>query len=210
MTDLSEVLLRPANPRMAVEVIARLAEVEFPEIGSALEAMDWMRSNGRFRQNRLVSPKTEGGLTLFYVENQSCFRWAYDPDDPARTVYGRQSACDSWSSEDCGLDTFLAQVSVFESIMAQAAPHAAFGAGIPESVVKHVLQGYSRVLESWSWPEKTSFYANGDSLVFLMGERETYDIGLITQDIDDLDVLLPFVEADPEGWPCVIRAGQEI
>jgi hypothetical protein len=118
------------------------------------------------RQNRLIDPvEVDYGLLCFYVENQSVYRWAYQPGEPDPVVVGRYLDEDGWVAEQQRLSGFLLQVCLFEAVF--SAPYSASAAWLPPEELAAVLTlgGLRPLLTPWRWPEHpTLFHAADDAI----------------------------------------------
>jgi hypothetical protein len=125
------------------------------------------------RQNRLIDPvEVDDGLLCFYVENQSVYRWAYQPGEPDPLVVGRYLDEDGWVAEQQRLSGFLLQVCLFEAVF--SAPYRASAAWLPpeELVAVLTLGGLRPLLTPWRWPEHpTLFHAADDPIAVTSARR---------------------------------------
>jgi hypothetical protein len=106
------------------------------------------------RQNRLIDPvEVDDGLWCFYVENQSAYRWAYQPAEHDPVVVGQYLDEGGWVAEQQRLSGFLLQVCLFEAVF--SAPYSASAAWLPPEELAAVLElGRLRpLLTPWRWSE---------------------------------------------------------
>jgi hypothetical protein len=120
-------------------------------------------------QNMILKPSelaTKDGLTLFYVENQGVWQWAYgsgaDPD-----VFDRENEPGiPWSPTGASLSEFLVQAAMFEAIFGSRLGATAIDIDRPhfDSVVSS-LEPVS--MTPWSWPGPDSrLYVSDRVLAF--------------------------------------------
>jgi hypothetical protein len=171
------------------------------------DVMSWLREADLFSQNRLVVPVDRDGMKEFYLENQGCFRWGFDSSSRARAVYGRPSAGRPWLPEVASLELFLAQIVVFEAAIGPA-PNSAAACCLPSDVIARCLSGFTRVLDHWSWPAETRFYASETALAFSTCEAEGEgDVCIASHDSSPIKQLLPLVDETTDCWTSICIDG---
>lgn len=111
-------------------------------------------SNPVVVQNQMLEPdafRTEGDISVFYVENQGVWLWGYGRgDDPP--VFDRENEPERiWQPTGAVLSRFLFQVTVFETIW--AAPHVRAASGLAREQLDRVLAPLTPVdMIAWRWP----------------------------------------------------------
>jgi hypothetical protein len=204
-------LLRQPLPSTSVLLTSHWWKVDLGETIDDLDgALRWLRRANLYRQNHLVAPEDADGFKQFYVENQTCYRWAFDPTSDARPVFGRETADARWSIETDSLVVFLAQVAVYECVLAAPATTHAFGS-MPWCDIQRTLAGFERVLDHWTWPMETRFYASETALAFSVCDPNADgDVAIATNDSSVIDRLLPFMRETPANWAAVRIAGADV
>ena len=150
-------------------------------VTSTEQAMEWLIAHIPFRQHQLCKPAVADDLLEFCSEHQGTYTWAFDPMTPSRTVYGRARPDSDWGLETSALDVFLAQIVVFEAAVGCAAPTSAFASCIHWRDILQALSGLERVLEHWTWPTETRFYASNTALAFSTCEPESWgDLAVVS------------------------------
>jgi hypothetical protein len=128
------------------------------------------------RQNRLIDPvEVDDGLWCFYVENQSVYRWAYQPDEPDPVVAGQYLEEDGWVAEQQRLSGFLLQVCLFEAVF--TAPYSASAAWLPPEELAAVLElgRLQPLLTPWRWPENPTVFHAADAAIAVTSARRDPD-----------------------------------
>lgn len=121
------------------------------------------------RQNRVLAPMDvyrDDGRSVFYVENQAVWLWAFgDGDDP--DVYERENEQGvPWVAVGERLSTFIHHVAVFEAVLGAQSTLAAND--VDGTVVREALGQLSpSPFIDWRWPGPHSSVREGeDCLVF--------------------------------------------
>jgi hypothetical protein len=159
------------------------------------------------RQNRLIDPvEIDDSLRCFYVENQSVYRWAYQPGEPDPVVVGRYLDEDGWAAEQQRLSGFLLQVCLFEALYSGA--YSASAAWLPTEELTAVLElGQLRpLLTPWRWPEHpTLFYAADEAIAVTSARRNPdgrvgADIMIAAHRLEPLAYLPDRIRQHPDRW----------
>ncbi len=159
------------------------------------------------RQNRLIDPvEVDDGLLCFYVENQSVYRWAYQPDGPDPVVVGQSHDGDGWAAERQRLSGFLLQVCLFEAVF--SAPYSASAAWLPPEELAAVLElGRLRpVLTPWRWPTWPTLFHASDEAIAVTSTRHTgagtvgADVMVAAQRLEPLAYLPDRIRQHADRW----------
>jgi hypothetical protein len=159
------------------------------------------------RQNRLIDPiEVDDGLRCFYLENQSVYRWAYQPGEPDPVVVGQYLDADGWVAEQQRLNGFLLQVCLFEAVF--SAPYSASAAWLPPEELAAVLElGRLRpVLTPWRWPtHPTWFHASDGAIAVTSPQHHSagttgVDITIAAHRLEPLAYLPARIRQHPDRW----------
>jgi len=158
-------------------------------------------------QNRLIDPvEVDDDLLCFYVEDQSVYRWAYQPDEPDPVVVGQYLDEAGWVAEQQRLSGFLLQVCLFEAVF--SAPYSASAAWLPLAELAAVLElGRLRpLLTPWRWPEHpTLFHAADDAIAVTSArrgpdEKAGADVMVAAQRLEPLAYLPDRIQLHADRW----------
>lgn len=73
------------------------------------------------------------------------------------------------------------------------------------------LDGFDRVLEHWTWPVETRFYASEHSLAYTAADPgDEGDVGIATRDPQVIERLRPLMLETPDCWMSVKVGGREL
>jgi hypothetical protein len=129
---------------------------------------------------------TEDGKTVFWVENQGVWLWAYEhgSDDPI--VYDREAEDDEpWRSSNVSLSAFMLQIAVFEAIL--GSPHGASSVWVAQPQLDQILAPMAPVPGAiWHWPiDGYRFYAGNGTLASF---GSNLDPAEQTEDLETFDL----------------------
>lgn len=122
-------------------------------------------------QNSLIQADhltLDAGRTVFYIENQGVYLWAFEPDREDPVVWGRYDEPGrSWQAEREPLSRFLLQVVLFEAVMRS---DGAATSALPFDELMRALAPLGRLsLGAWRWPADPTWFYAGDDVLAIVG-----------------------------------------
>jgi hypothetical protein len=112
----------------------------------------------------------DGGVTVFYVEEQAVYLWGIATADLASEdppVHCRENEpSEPWFRESPSVSTFLVQMLVMSAAL--NGPHGASAAWLSPEETEHILAPLARLdLPPWHWPgHPARWYAGYDTVAF--------------------------------------------
>ena len=132
---------------------------------------DWFELTSRWSkpletQNSLTKDLTpDNGKQIVWIENQSVWLWAIDPDTEDPEVYIRENhPGHPWTPIGSHLTDFLEHVTIFETLM--SAPSARWTKTTTPAQLAHMLAPLTPVdMPPWRWPSPGFRLYTGECLI---------------------------------------------